>query len=203
MTSALNDTADESLPQPAAAVDGPSADPVIDLLAPLLKGRARTSGAAGSTDTDFDAPPVSATRIHGMVVGELLAIAGDGQVPLVRFPGQAGSAAIAAGSTIDLQGHHIGQPVTLLFDQGDPERPIVMGVLRGAAGWPLAQPPASVSVDEDGERLIVSAHEQLVLRCGKASITLTKAGKVLIDGSYVLSRSTGVNRVKGGSVQLN
>jgi hypothetical protein len=42
-----------------------------------------------------------------------------------------------------------------------------------------------------------------VLQCGKASITLTKAGKVLIQGSYVSSRSTGVNRVKGGSVQLN
>jgi len=26
---------------------------------------------------------------------------------------------------------------------------------------------------------------------------------VLIEGAYVLSRSTGVNRVKGGSVQLN
>ena len=51
--------------------------------------------------------------------------------------------------------------------------------------------------------MIVSAKEQLVLRCGKASITLTKAGKVMIQGSYVLSRSTGVNRVKGGSVQLN
>ena len=55
----------------------------------------------------------------------------------------------------------------------------------------------------DGQRLIVSAKEQLVLRCGKASITLTKAGKVLVEGTYLLSRSTGVNRVKGGSVQLN
>jgi hypothetical protein len=62
---------------------------------------------------------------------------------------------------------------------------------------------AQVDVDADGQRLIVSAKEQLVLRCGKASITLTKAGKVLIEGSYVLSRSTGVNRLKGGSVQLN
>jgi len=42
-----------------------------------------------------------------------------------------------------------------------------------------------------------------VLRCGKASITLTREGKVLIHGSYISSRSTGVNRVKGGSVQLN
>jgi hypothetical protein len=70
-------------------------------------------------------------------------------------------------------------------------------------GWPLADRVDQVEVDADGERMIVSAKEQVVLRCGKASITLTKAGKVLIQGSYVLSRSSGVNRIKGGSVQLN
>ncbi len=76
-------------------------------------------------------------------------------------------------------------------------------MLRGrrAGRWPSK--PAQVEVDADGQRLVVSAQEQLVLRCGKASITLTKAGKVLIQGAYVLSRSTGVNRIKGGSVQLN
>jgi len=104
---------------------------------------------------------------------------------------------------VDLHGPHMGQGVVLMFEGGDVHQPIVMGVLRGQAGWPLAEPPATVDVDADGERMIVSAKEQLVLRCGKASITLTKAGKVLIDGSYVSSRSSGVNRVKGGSVQLN
>ena len=49
----------------------------------------------------------------------------------------------------------------------------------------------------------IGALDQLVLRCGKASITLTKAGKVLIQGTYLSSRSSGVNRIKGGSVQLN
>ncbi len=112
-------------------------------------------------------------------------------------------AALRARSTVDVHGPHIGQLVVLMFESGDPSRPIVMGVVRQAAGWPLADPPAQVDVDADGQRLVVSAKEQLVLRCGKASITLTKAGKVLIEGSYVLSRSTGVNRVKGGSVQLN
>jgi hypothetical protein len=60
-----------------------------------------------------------------------------------------------------------------------------------------------VEVDTDGERMIVSAKTQLVLRCGKASITLTQAGKVLIEGTYVSSRSTGANRLKGGSIHLN
>ena len=90
-----------------------------------------------------------------------------------------------------------------MFEGNDPEKPIIMGVLQGKAGWPQDKQPNQVEVDADGERMIVTAKEQLVLRCGKASITLTKAGKVLIKGSYVLSRSSGVNRIKGGSVQLN
>ena len=164
-----------------------------DLLSPLLQGPASAAAAPDAT--------AQRALIHGALVGELLALADGGNTPLVRFDGQ--PTAMRARSTIDLHGPHIGQPVVLMFEGGDATRPIVMGVVRQAAGWPLAEPPAQVEVDADGQRLIVSAKEQMVLRCGKASITLTKAGKVLIEGSYVLSRSTGVNRVKGGSVQLN
>jgi Domain of unknown function (DUF6484) len=163
----------------------------VSLLSPLLSGATR--GSAAREDG----------LVHGVVIGELLALTDDGTTPLVRFPGQAGESAIAARSSVDLHGPHIGQSVVLVFEQGDPARPIVMGVLRGATGWPQSDKPAQVDVDADGQRLIVSAKEQLVLRCGKASITLTKAGKVLVEGSYLLSRSTGVNRIKGGSVQLN
>ena len=150
-----------------------------------------------------------ATALHrrdslpAVVTGELVAITDEGRTPLVLFDGQQGSAAVRARTVVDLHGPHIGQPVVLMFEAGDLTRPIVMGVLRQAEGWPLADPPAQVEVDANGERMIVSAREQLVIRCGKASITLTKVGKVLIQGSYVSSRSTGVNRVKGGSIQLN
>lgn len=139
----------------------------------------------------------------GVIVGELIAITEEGRVAMVCYPGQNGAAAIAARSTIDLYGKHIGEQVVLMFEGNDPEKPIIMGVLQGKAGWPQDKQPNQVEVDADGERMIVTAKEQLVLRCGKASITLTKAGKVLIKGSYVLSRSSGVNRIKGGSVQLN
>ncbi len=149
------------------------------------------------------ARPQADSRMPTVVMGELIAITDDGRTPLVLYPGQPGTAALRARTVIDLHGPHIGQPVVLMFEGGDAAQPIVMGVIRQAEGWPLAQAPAQVEVDADGERMIVSAREQLVLRCGKASITLTKAGKVLIQGSYVSSRSTGVNRIKGGSVQLN
>lgn len=160
-----------------------------DLLRPLLD--------AASTKPEASAPPL------GVVIGELIALAGDGRTPLVLYPGQPGSVALPARTVVDLHGAHIGCGVTLMFEETDPAKPIVMGVLREGAGWPLPERPAQVEVDADGERLVVSAQGQLVLRCGKASITLTKAGKVLIQGAYILSRSSGVNRIKGGSVQLN
>ncbi|WP_256354620.1 DUF6484 domain-containing protein [Variovorax sp. dw_308] len=141
--------------------------------------------------------------LPAVVTGELIAIADEGRTPMVLFAGQPGTAAVRARTVVDLHGAHIGQPVVLMFEGGDASRPIVMGVLRQSEGWPLAEAPAQVEVDVNGERMIVSAKEQLVMRCGKASITLTKAGKVLIQGSYVLSRSSGVNRVKGASVQVN
>ncbi len=175
--------------QLAAATASPEQDPSQDL-ARLLKTGASVADLAIS-------------RFPAVVVGELIAILDDGRTPLVLFPGQPGSAALRARTTVDLHGAHIGQPVVLSFEAGDAHRPIVMGVVLQAEGWPLAEASAQVEVDADGARMIVSAKDQLVLRCGKASITLTKAGKVLIQGSYVSSRSTGVNRVKGGSVQLN
>lgn len=174
---------------------------------------AEASGFAVAVDegSDLSRPlirpvPPAAERpssIAGVVIGELIAIADEGRAPLVVYPGQPGGAALVARSIVDLHGVHIGRAVVLMFEAGDPASPIVMGVVREGEGWPLDHRAGQVEVDIDGERMIVSAREQLVLRCGKASVTLTEAGKVLIQGTYVSSRSSGVNRLKGGSVQLN
>jgi len=53
------------------------------------------------------------------------------------------------------------------------------------------------------EQLLFSARTDIMFKCGEASIMLTRAGKVLIRGQYVLSRSGGVNAIKGGTVQIN
>jgi hypothetical protein len=143
-------------------------------------------------------------QFHGVLTGVLIGLDYDGRTPLVLYPGQPGTAAIAAATTVDLHGAHIGRQLVLMFESGDPARPVVLGLLRSRQQpWPLASQPGRVEVEADGERLIVSAKEQLVLRCGKASITLTKEGKVLIQGAYVSNRSSGVMRIKGGSVQIN
>ncbi|MEO8921560.1 MAG: DUF6484 domain-containing protein [Caldimonas sp.] len=140
--------------------------------------------------------------LPSVAIGTLVAIADSGRSPLVLFPGPHGNTALRARSVVDIHGEHVGKEVALTFENGDAALPIVMGVLHDELSRPLRQ-AGHVEVDADGERMIIAASEQLVLRCGEASITLTKAGKVLISGSYVSTQSVGVNRIKGASIQLN
>jgi hypothetical protein len=138
----------------------------------------------------------------GMVTGTLIGFKDEGRIPLVVYPGQRGTAAVEARSVVDLRGENIGSEVVLMLENLDAAQPVVMGILRQQPAS-LSELPGQVEVDADGARLIVTAREQLVLRCGTASITLTKAGKVIIQGTYVSNRSSGVMRIKGGSVQIN
>jgi hypothetical protein len=84
-------------------------------------------------------------------------------------------------------------------------RPVIMGLLQKPSPLPPREsaPVGGWDVETDGKRMVLAAQEEITLRCGKASITLTRAGKVVLTGEYLLSRSTGVNRIKGGSVQIN
>lgn len=53
------------------------------------------------------------------------------------------------------------------------------------------------------DELLLTANQQITIRCGESSITLTAAGKIILRGKYIVSRSSGVQRIKGGSVQIN
>ena len=53
------------------------------------------------------------------------------------------------------------------------------------------------------EELDLEAAAALTLTCGKASITLHRDGKVVIRGVDVVSRASGTNRIRGGTIELN
>jgi Domain of unknown function (DUF6484) len=129
--------------------------------------------------------PAEPSAIGGAVIGEIAGFTDDG-VPLVDFPdGQ---------SIVALSRRDTGKRVLLLFENGDPRKPIIMGLLQSTT---------AAQAEVDDEELIITGQKQVTLRCGKASITLTRAGKILIRGEYVLSRATGANQVQGASVELN
>jgi hypothetical protein len=136
-------------------------------------------------------------RIQGVLIGTLRELDVIGS-PRVDFPGN--SAGILPARTLaPLDSSKVGRDVALLFESGNPLKPIVVGVLQR----PGRPDPKAVQVELDGETLVLTGRKEVVLRCGKASITLTRAGKVLLRGAYLSSRSSGVNRIKGGSVQIN
>jgi Domain of unknown function (DUF6484) len=141
-------------------------------------------------------------RLDGVVIGVLMGFDDNG-APLVVFPGNPIEQAVPARTTASLEHDHIGSDVALLFEQGDPARPLIMGrVLHPEVAFsPTENRRFQGTIDD--QRLELTAEREIVLRCGKASITLTRAGKILLRGAYIFSRSTGVNKIKGGSVQLN
>lgn len=141
-------------------------------------------------------------KLEGVVIGVLVGFSCD-FVPLVAFPGNPVHSAVKARSTTDLTSEDVGREVALLFESGDQYRPLVIGRVQKRVGEVTSPKSPSIETEIDGERLTFSADREIVLRCGKASITLTRAGKVIIRGAYLLSRSSGVNRIKGGSVQIN
>jgi hypothetical protein len=142
------------------------------------------------------------TRFDGVVIGLLVGYK-DEQTPLVAFPGNPDENAVPARSTVILGDEQVGKEVALLFEGGDPHRPILIGPIQHPVKTRDDADTDASSAEIDGERIVLAAKKEIVLKCGKASITLTKAGKVLIRGAYVLNRSSGVNRIKGGSVQIN
>jgi hypothetical protein len=149
---------------------------------------------------EADAQP-SATEA-GVVIGLLMGFDAAG-APLVVYPGNASEEAAPARTTARLAPADVGCAVALLFEDGNLARPLVIGRILHPEREPVAPPRALVHAQLDGERIELSAEREIVLRCGKASITLTRAGKILLRGAYIFSRSTGVNKIKGGSVQLN
>jgi hypothetical protein len=109
---------------------------------------------------------------------------------------------VVARSVVALRRDMIGAPVVFVCEGADARRPIILGVVRAAAVTSAAAGPA-LSVQADDERLVISAEREIVLRCGDASITMTRGGRVVIDGKFVLSRSSGYNKIKGAAVDIN
>lgn len=114
-----------------------------------------------------------------------------------------GMAPVQALSTVGLAPGDAGAAIVVAFEQGEARHPVIVGRVQPPhADAPQAR-EAGAYANVDGERVVLQARERIELRCGDASIVLTRAGKVLINGNYVLSRSRGANRVKGAYVGIN
>jgi hypothetical protein len=179
----------------------PNDDPFVQHAAP--------AAAALSADPGFEAlarrpvqpavaPPALAPAVGRLQGFDLL------ERPLVGALHAAPGGVFPARSTVALKRAMLGREVLVVFEDGAADRPVIVGVIEPhALQEDLPAPQPGVSVQVDGERHVIQAEREIVLQCGEASITLTRAGKVLIRGTYILSRSTGYNKIKGAAIDIN
>jgi hypothetical protein len=90
----------------------------------------------------------------------------------------------------------------VVFEDGDLQRPIVLGFVAPQGRFDR-EPVPSLIADADGSRVRLVARDEIVLECGKASITMRRNGKVIVRGTHVETNSEGTNRIKGGQVKIN
>jgi len=165
-------------------------------------------GAAIDRDNTNKLTGSGTLTLNSAVSGSLIGFLADGS-PLVDFPANPAMTPLSARSFVTLNRSDVGSDIVLLFDEGDVHKPLVIAVapIRQDAG----SDPMSVSecsgdkkeIEFDGTTMVVTASESITLRCGAASLTLMADGTILIRGSYLQSRSSGVNRILGGTVQIN
>ncbi|HET7881572.1 MAG TPA: DUF6484 domain-containing protein [Acetobacteraceae bacterium] len=135
-----------------------------------------------------------------VVIGQIISVGADG-VPEVDFPDNPVGAPVPALATARYDDLSPGRAVALMFLGGDRAHPLAIGV--------VVQPDAPLGRIDESDckgprgRLTLTAASEIVLQCGRASLVLTRAGKVLVRGAYVSLRSSGVQRITGASVQIN
>ncbi len=164
----------------------------------------------------YKAAGVSRSTVDGSVAGEqawlpcigrLAGSAPSGDVAVRIGTGSPTPARLMAG----LRSNELSRPtmqgreVLVMFEQGDPGKPIILGLLADPLEEmiELSESQGQKEVVLDGKRVKLEGQEEVVLKCGEGSITLRKDGKIIMKGTHLLSRATGPNRIKGGSVQIN
>jgi hypothetical protein len=138
----------------------------------------------------------------------------DGEGPLVDHPSNP-HGPIAARTIVPLDASTAeaaidrGQEVLLVFEAERSDRPIIVGLFRDPEGREsrvdVKEAPADQTLEAvvDGRSVVFDAKDEIVLRCGEASITLRRNGRIVVRGTHVETRSKGVNRIKGGVVRIN
>lgn len=160
------------------------------------------------------APPAHQERIREPRVGWVVGTTAEGGA-LVDFPGN-GLGALPARTSMALEPAALaraaaeGQGAILLFENGDPSLPLLVGLLQTPSATPLIDAALERSLEDvpkearvDGKRVVIEGRDEVVLRCGKATLTLRRDGQVLLRGINIRTEAEEVQRIKGGTVQIN
>jgi hypothetical protein len=163
-----------------------------------VQPRARALAAVPDRPPPRRPPRAPGALLPNVVVATLADFSDQGEPLVTGIARVPRSRPVIARSIVVLAASDIGAQVVLAFEGGKRRKPVIMGKLQVPQRSARQLEPTL-----DGQHLVFTAEQEITLRCGASSITLTRAGKILIRGEYLSSRAAGVNRIQGGSVQIN
>ena len=124
-------------------------------------------------------------------IARIVALDPQGKVA-IRF---AGRSEISLAMTVgELDNRCVGRRVAVMFLGGNPEQPLVIGLLKESNDAHTHDPKQRVSVE---------AQDALTLKCGESSLTLQSDGRLVLRAKNIASYATGTNRIRGATVELN
>lgn len=142
--------------------------------------------------------------VRGNRIGRLVGWSAKTGTPLVDFPANPhghcpARATLPIAEAVARASREKPREVLLTFDDERSDRPIIIGFLEPETKADTTKLEAVV----DGKRVVLEGQDEIVLKCGLASITLRSNGRVVVRGTYVETRAEGVNRIRGGAVEIN
>ena len=156
------------------------------------------------TSGEIHKPDIATT-----LVGQIVEITEDSRAK-IDYPGNPLEPVIAR-SVLRVPDYEdlLHAPVMLVFENGDPALPIIAGLVHEHIKTTHIHEVFDVPVEKqhkialDGKRLVLTADKEIVLRCGKSSITLCANGRVVVKGKNLISRASASNKIKGACVNIN
>jgi len=96
-----------------------------------------------------------------------------------------------------------------VFDGGNARRPIIVGFVRDSLRTGID--PGKIPESANGivpqkihaTSVLIEGDREIVLQCGRGSISLSADGRIVIKGTRLTSRASETNKVRGAVVLIN
>jgi len=131
--------------------------------------------------------------IDGILIARVVGFVGERVI--VQLPDREEAQMVNLSCGVVLRDEDVGGEVALSFVGGDRQRPLLLGR--------IARPSRAGAATVHERELSFEADRQLSFRCGKSTLILRRDGRIELRGEELISEARGVNRVRGGRIDLN
>jgi hypothetical protein len=155
------------------------------------------------------APLVPGPAAAGQIVtGHLQGIDEEGRILFVPEQGDGLPVPVAIGVALSdgvlVPAARNQQRALVVRTSENPPRLVLIGLMRERITAAASQAgPGELEVKVDGEKLRLTADQEIEFKCGKASLILRQSGRIILKGTYIVTTASGPVKIKGATIALN